>query len=95
MFHYNRRYVSSSTMLIFRRSNCIITATGIVTLCKRLYSTPVESRPKRRYAVHTCNSCPNPAQTPTHLARTEYLHYFVILRRTVTKNMYLAILNLP
>jgi hypothetical protein len=31
-------------MLIFRRSNCIITASGIVTLCKRLYSTPVESR---------------------------------------------------
>jgi hypothetical protein len=27
-------------MLIFRRSNCIITASGIVTL---LYSTPVES----------------------------------------------------
>ena len=30
-------------MLIFRRSNFIITASGIVTLCKRLYSTPVES----------------------------------------------------
>ena len=25
-------------MLIFRRTNCIITATGIVTLCKRPYS---------------------------------------------------------
>ena len=42
--HYNSRHVSSSTMLIFRRSNCIVTASGIVTLCKRLYSTPVESR---------------------------------------------------
>ena len=31
-------------MLIFRMSNCIITASGIVTLCKRLYSMPVESR---------------------------------------------------
>jgi len=30
-------------MLIFRRTNCIITAPGIVTLRKRLYSTPVES----------------------------------------------------
>ena len=30
-------------MLIFRRSNCIITASGTVTLCKRPYSTPVES----------------------------------------------------
>jgi hypothetical protein len=25
-------------MHIFRRTNCIITASGIVTLCKRLYS---------------------------------------------------------
>jgi len=30
-------------MLIFRRANCIITASGIVTLCKQLYSMPVES----------------------------------------------------
>jgi len=38
MLHYNRRHVSSSTMLIFRRTNCIITASGIVALCKRPYS---------------------------------------------------------
>ena len=43
MLHYNPRHVSSSTVLIFRRSNCIITAPGIVTLCKQPYSTPVES----------------------------------------------------
>jgi hypothetical protein len=43
MLHYNPRNISNNTMLIFRRSNCIITASGIVTLCKRLYSTPVES----------------------------------------------------
>ena len=43
MLHYNPRHVSSSTMLIFRSTNCIITASGIVTLCKRLYSMPVES----------------------------------------------------
>jgi len=43
MLHYNQR-VSSSNMLIFRRTNYIITASGIVTLCKRPYSTPVESR---------------------------------------------------
>ena len=29
-------------MHIFRRTNCIITASGIVTLCKRLYSMPDE-----------------------------------------------------
>jgi len=28
----------------FRRTNCIITASGIVTLCKRLYSVPDERR---------------------------------------------------
>jgi len=43
MLHYNPRHVSSTTMLIFRRSNCIITASGIVTLCKWPYSMPVES----------------------------------------------------
>jgi len=43
MLHYNLQHVSSSTLLIFRRTNCIITACGIVTLCKWLYSTPVES----------------------------------------------------
>jgi len=32
MLHYNPRHISSSTMLIFRRTNCIITASGIVTL---------------------------------------------------------------
>jgi len=30
-------------LLVFRRTNCIITAFGIVTLCKRPYSMPVES----------------------------------------------------
>ena len=44
MLHYNPPHVSSSTMLIFRRSNCIITASGIVTLCRWSYSMPVESR---------------------------------------------------
>ena len=30
-------------MLIFRRTNCIITASDIATLCKQPYSMPVES----------------------------------------------------
>ena len=30
-------------MPIFRRTNCIIRASGIVTLCKRLYGMPDES----------------------------------------------------
>ena len=32
MLHYNPRHVSSFNMPIFRRTNCIITASGIVTL---------------------------------------------------------------
>jgi len=43
MLHYNSRHVLISTMLIFRRSNFIITASGIVTLSKGPYSMPVES----------------------------------------------------
>ena len=43
MLHYNPQHVSSYTLLIFRRTNYIITASGIVTLCKRPYTMPVES----------------------------------------------------
>jgi len=43
MLHYNPQHVLSSTLLIFRRINCIITASGTVTLCKQPYSMPVES----------------------------------------------------
>jgi len=38
MLHHHPRHVSSINMPIFRRTNCIITASDIVTLCKRLYS---------------------------------------------------------
>jgi hypothetical protein len=31
-------------MPIFRRTKCMITASGIVTLCKQLYGMPDESR---------------------------------------------------
>ena len=37
-------HVSSINMPIFRRTNCIITASGIVTLCTVQYGTPDESR---------------------------------------------------
>jgi len=32
MLHYNPQHVTSSTMIIFRRTNCIITASGIITI---------------------------------------------------------------
>ena len=44
MLHNNPRHVSSINMLIFRRTNCTITASGIVTLCIVQYSMPGESR---------------------------------------------------
>ena len=43
MLHYNPQHVSSSTLFIFRKTNCIITTSGMVTLCKQPYSMPVES----------------------------------------------------
>jgi len=53
MLHYYPRHISSINMPIFRRKNCIHTASGIVALCKRLHSTPVESRlyRERRYQM--------------------------------------------
>jgi len=43
ILHYDPQHVSSSILLVLRRTNCITTASGIVILCKRLYSMPVES----------------------------------------------------
>jgi hypothetical protein len=51
MLHYNPRHVSSINMPIFRRTNCIITTSGIVALCKWLHSMPDESRLLIRHSV--------------------------------------------
>jgi len=56
MLHYNPQHVSSRTLLIFRRTNCIITASGIVTLCKRPYSMPVTESDDTRGCNNTI--CP-------------------------------------
>ena len=48
MLHYYTRRVSSINMPTFRRKICIHIASGIVALCKRLHSTPVESRLQSR-----------------------------------------------
>ena len=53
MLRYNPQHVSSSTLLVLRRTNCIITASGIVTLCKRPYSLPVESGLQSALNRHT------------------------------------------
>jgi hypothetical protein len=41
MLHYDPQHVSSINMPIFRRTNCIITASGIVTLCTVQYCTAI------------------------------------------------------
>jgi len=53
MLHYASQHVSSSTLLILRRTNCITTASGIVTLCKQLYSIQVESGLQSALHLHT------------------------------------------
>jgi len=54
MLHYNPQRVSSSTLLICRRTNCIITASAIVTLCKRPYSMPVVLLQMSKVLLETC-----------------------------------------
>jgi len=56
MLHYNPQHVSSSILPIFRRTNCVITASGIVTVCKRPYSMPVESGLQSALNRHTVRS---------------------------------------
>ena len=53
MLHYDPQRVSSSTLLILKRTNCITTASGIVTLCKQQYSMQVESLLQSALNLHT------------------------------------------
>jgi len=73
MLHYNPQHVSRSTLLIFRRTNCIITASRIVTVCKRPYSMPVESGERESGDTRGCNNaiCPPEDEqgTPRNMLR--------------------------
>jgi len=79
MLHYNPQHVSSSTLLIFRRTNCIITVSDIVTLCKEPYSKPIESGLQsalNRFTVRTesddtrgCNNTICPSEDKQGTAR--------------------------
>ena len=53
MLHYEPQHVSSSTLLILRRANCITTAFGIVALCKQPYSMQVEIGLQSALNLHT------------------------------------------
>ena len=54
MLHYAPQHVSSSTLLIIRRTNCITTASGIVTLHKQPYSMQVESGLQSALHLYGC-----------------------------------------
>ena len=43
MLYYYPRHVSSLNIPIFRRTNCILTESGVFAISKRLPSTPVKS----------------------------------------------------
>ena len=43
MLQYNPQHVPSSNLLIFRRTNCIITASGIITLSRKPRRLRVDS----------------------------------------------------
>jgi len=53
MLHYAPQHVSSSTLLIIRRTNCITTASGIITLCKQPYRMQVESGLQSTLNLHS------------------------------------------
>ena len=53
MLHHDPQQVSSSTLLILRRTNCTTTASGIVTLHKQPYSMQVESGLQSALHLHT------------------------------------------
>ena len=53
MLHYTPQHVSSSMLLILRRTNCITTASGIVALCKQQYSMWVDSGLQSALYLHT------------------------------------------
>ena len=53
MLHYTPQHVSSRTLLIIRRTSCITTASGIVTLFKQPYSMRVESGLQSALHLHT------------------------------------------
>ena len=53
MLQYAPQHVSSSTLLVLRRTNCITAASGIVTLRKQPYSMRVESGLQSALHLHT------------------------------------------
>ena len=69
MLHYAPQHVSSSTLFILRRTNCITTASGIVTLCKQPYSMQVESGLQSAHPPAYCGDTICPPEDEQRAAR--------------------------
>jgi len=63
MLHHDPQHVSSSTLLILRRTNCITTASGIVRVCKQPYSMQVENGLESALNLHTVRLFTEPDDT--------------------------------
>jgi len=69
MLHYTPQYVSSSTLLIIRRTNCITAASGIVTLCKQPYSMHTVRLITEGDDTRGCGGTIGPPDDEQHAAR--------------------------
>jgi len=76
MLRYNPKHVSSSIVLVSRGTNCIITASGFVTPCKRPYSTVTSALNRRTVRPFTecddtrcCNNTVCPPEDEHNTAR--------------------------
>ena len=81
MLHYAPQHVLSSMLLILRRTNCITTASGIVTLCNQPYNMQVGSGLQSALHPHTvrlltegddtrgCGDTIGPPEDEQHAAR--------------------------
>ena len=79
LLHYYPRRVSSINMPIFRRKNCIHTASGIFALCKRLHNTLVESG-----LSHPVYCADIPHFSPTCLTTLNVTHLYQTLCCRIT-----------
>jgi len=69
MLHYDPQHVSSSTLLIRRRTNFITTPSGIVTLCKQPYSMRTVRLFTESYDTRGCSNTTCPPEDEQGAAR--------------------------
>jgi len=74
MLHYNPQHISSSSMFIFRRTNWIITESGIATLCKRPYKSALNRHTVRPFTESDDTRCCNNTICPPEDERSTALN---------------------